>query len=359
MEELLKLNPEYTRDAKLIKKIGRKIVFKDSQSLKSCLSIISLPLFKILLRKSFYDSDELKKTYKEIIRKESNGVERMIFEILCGKTIKFKDIMLKFQFYKEFPEQRSLFIDDKAGIAFQIEDLLFRKVYFHEDTTESIEKLLYDASSVDRIFFILALKPFLFTSFISGLVFEIIREIAGAEQKSYLSKYLPIALKSLQKRDLYAFVTSEMLFSPLVEKMRIFTAVQDAINHETLSLCMLNESWNANGPVVRIYIVFLKMIEMLRLSYDFRVKLLYSWMRYFLYQGHLDMFYDLFDSMKKAKGKTEEFVFYTAMNDYLKTNEGFEKVLEASFVIKDDNQFPSISIDDIIEKYKPQDDKSK
>jgi len=352
MEEFLRFNPEFTNDARLIKKISRKIVFKDCPSLDSHLPLIRLPLFKKLLNSNFYKSDQLKSTYEEIVKKESSEIERMVFKVLCGKSVAFSDITLKFMFYKEFPQCRSLFTNDSGSVTFQIEDLLFRSVYFHEDTASSMQELVKGAPFLHRVFLILAMRSILAADFLAGAVFGIIREVGSSPAHETL-RYLPMVLKALPRREFYALVTGEMLYSPLVEKMRVLSAVEDAIDHEKLAQCMLRECFATDVPVVKVYVVFLKVAEMLRLTYDFRVRLLYSWMRHFLQQGRLDLYGDLLEKLRKAKGKTREVEFYVALQEYLERKGGFERVQRLSKGVSDDKKFSDVTVEEIIEKYKP------
>lgn len=355
MNEFLQLNPEFTHDARLIKNIARKTVFKDSPSLDDHLSLIKLPLFKKLLYNHFYKSEALKKTYEEIIQKESNGVEKMIFRLLCGQKVSFSDITLKFLFYREFPDQIHLFENTSTALTFQVEDLLFRSVYLHEDTRERVQRLVEEAPFLQKVFFIISLKAFLSPSFTKDILFAMRGDSMRSETRlkdSQFFKYWALALRSLPEREVYAVLTSDMLYSSLVEKVQVFRAVEGVINHQKLSLCLLAECFNSSMPVIKIYLVFLKVIEMFRLSYAFRLKLLYSWARYFLYEGYLDLFSDLVDKMKKVKRRDTELEFYCALDKYLREGRDLEVVRELMGVIGDSGQFSAVTTEQIAEKYK-------
>lgn len=357
MEKFLELDPEFTQDAKLLRRIRKKIVFRDAPTLDSYLFLIKLPLFKKLLCNDFYKCEELRKSYEEIIRKEANGVEQMIFQLLCKKKIGFKDIRFKFLFYKEFPEQKEYFVNENPTTMFEVQDLLFRKVYFHENVNGRIQSLVMESPFKHRIFFILAMKDILSLSFIKDTVFNIkehqslIKKEFGLKDDVFY-KYWAQALKSLPGREFYAIVTSEMLYSPFVEKIQLLRAIESSVNHQKLSLCILKECFNSELPIVKIYVVFLKIVEMLCLSYEFKLKLLYSWLRYFLYEKRIDLFFDLMENMKKRKGKDGEFEFYCTLERYLKEEVGFDDVLALASGVGDENQFSAITVGQIIEKYK-------
>ena len=82
--------------------IKRKILFKNIPDLNSYLTVFKVPLFKELIKKDFYSSKELKETYSEIIKKETNPVEKMIFKMLNRKSICFSDYKLHFLFSVTF-----------------------------------------------------------------------------------------------------------------------------------------------------------------------------------------------------------------------------------------------------------------
>lgn len=356
MNEFLDLNPKFAQDAKLLKQITRKIVFRNRPALDTYLPLIKLPLFKKLLARDFYKSTELRKVYKEIIKKESNGVEKMIFKVLCGKSITFSDVTLKFLFYKEFPEKKGFFLNEKATVMFEVEDLLFRKIYFHEDTVEHLQKMVQNSDFKLKIFLILALKGILNLSFIRDTIFNIKEAQTTIKMEMHLKdheflEYWVLLLRSLPEKEFYAIVTSEMVYSPLVEKIRLFRSVEKSVNHEKLSLFILRECLNSPLLTVKIYVVFLKLIEMMTLSYDFKIRLLYSWLRYFLYERRLDLFFGLMEKLRHVKRKDKDHQFYSAMEKYLNGEIGFEEVGLLSNEVDDRNQFSSITIKEIISKY--------
>ncbi|ELA41666.1 uncharacterized protein VICG_01299 [Vittaforma corneae ATCC 50505] len=310
MDKFLKLDAEFTQDAKVFKRIMRKIVFKDAITLDSYLSLIKLPLFKKLLYNDFYKSDELRASYEEIVRKETSGVEKMIFQLLCKRPVGFKDIKLKFLFYKEFPDQREYFVNENPTVIFEAQDLLFRQVYFHENVKGKMQNLIQKSPFKHKIFFILAMKNCLSLSFMKDVIFNIkehqslIRKEFNLKDSEFF-KYWVLALKSLPEKEFYAIVTSEMVYSPFIEKIQLLRAVEDLVSHQKLSLCILKECFNSELPIVRIYVVFLKITEMLCLAYGFKLKLLYSWLRYFLYERQIDLFFDLMGKHEEGKEKRQ------------------------------------------------------
>lgn len=346
MNEFLELNPKYEYDAKLFRKMERKVVFKDIPSLNTRLTLIKLPLFKILLYNDFYKSNELKRTYEEIIKKEykEGSVETMIFQILCGKKVHFSDITLKFLFYKEFADKKDLFVNSNTGLIFEVQDLFFKQVYLHENTLESIEKLVRGAPLQDKVFLILSLRRFLSHKFIKEIVYSI--------KQPDTIKYWAISLRSLRDREFYAIVTSEIVYSSFAEKVLILRSIEKTVNPNKLSVCILKECISSERPVVKMYVVFLKVIELMVLPHEFKVKLLYCWIRYFLYKKHIELFFDLMASMRKSRKGGDELEFYIEFEKYLKGEAEFSRIEELSQGISDENQPITITIGGILEKYR-------
>lgn len=357
MNEFLELNPEFEQNYTIIKMIENKVIFKDIQPLNTYLGILKLPLFKILLYNDFYKSKDLKRTYEEIIKNEAKEVESMIFQLICKRKIYFKDIKLKFLFYKEFPDLKDLFLNDRSTLIFEIQDLIFKKVYLHESVDSKIEHLILKAPFKLQIFLILALKNHINHTFIKDTLFDIKDNQRKTTNElkiedSVFIKNWSLGLRALSEKEFYAIVTSEIVYSSLVEKILLLKAVEEKINHEKLSICILKECQNSTKPAVKMYVVFLKIIEILRLNSNFKLKLLYSWLRYFSYNNNIDLFIDLLDNIKNKRKTDEEFEFYLGIEKYLKDEIKIEDLLELSKNVNNSSQFSSITVDQLIEKYK-------
>jgi hypothetical protein len=352
MEKFLELNPEFEKQAKLIYQIKNRMVFKEIPSLDSYLSVFKTSVCKKLVEKNFHLSDKLKETYSKIIKKESNEVEKMIFQMLSKKKIHFKEIELKFLFYKEFPGFIDLF-ESKASI----EDLLFRKVYLRCNEDEKIQQFISKSNFKSQIFYILSLHSFLNQNYIKNKLFEIkndqeiIRKHENISESDFISCWA-LALPSLTEHEYYTLVASELLYSTYSYKLIFFRSIKDAIDLKKLSIFLIKACFSNPLSLVKTYIVFLKVIELFNLNYDLKLKLLYSWLRYFIKEDHIDLFLDLMKNLKKSKKLNEEFEIYRLFEENIVGNTTNERVLSEIEMFSDQNDISEISLKMLSEKLK-------
>lgn len=348
MKKFLISNPEFIETASVLESISKRVVFKDIPSLESYLSFIKLPLFKRLSENDFYNSENLKKIYEEIIKKESNGVERMIFELLCGRKIEFDNIKMKFLFYKEFPKYIDQFTNINITVTFEMQDLLFQKVYLHMDNDDKIEKIILRSVFKNRMFYILAFSSHLSIDFIRKVILDSRSEIgaSGSSSEEQIKDWT-LGLFSLPRRECYAVIASELLYSSLIEKMLIFRTVEDLVDYEKLSVCLLQECFNSSTALNKIYVVFLKLIELFTLEYSFKLKLLYSWLRFFIKINRLDMFTSLMGEMRKAKRKDPEFEIYEQIERYFSGEVSRNELYECLQQYEEEDHLSRISKEDI------------
>lgn len=345
MERLLRLNPEFTEDAKFLEKIRKKVVFKGMGGLDGYLTVIKLGTLKKLLSRDFYGSERLRKVYKQIIESESSGPEKMIFKILSGEKVQFSDIRLKFLFYKEFPEKRSLFVNDSNDPNFEVADLLFRKVYLHEDTSYRLQELIASHPVPSVVFYFISLGDILDCNYIRNTLSSM-KSTAGEDCLNYWA----LGLTCLPEKEFYTTLSSELMYSTFIDKIKIYRCVEDLADTERLCVCLLEECMKNALLIGKMYATFLKLIEMFDLSYQFKLKLLYSWMRYFLHEGHVELFFELLKNVKKARKLDEEIGFYEAMGMLLRGQTDMVHVKDIATTLKDEG-IVRYSFDEIISKY--------
>lgn len=347
MKKFLILSPEFIETAGILERISKHILFKDMPGLDSYLSFIKLPLFKTLSENEFYNSDEIKKTYEEIIRKESNGVEKMIFEMLCGREIQFDDIKLKSLFYKEFPKYIDQFTNRNITATFEMQDLLFQKVYLHMDKDREIEENILKSLFKNRMFYLLAFSQHLRVDFVRKVLFESRSKIETTDEEQI--SIWTLGLFSLPKNECYLNIASELLHSSLVEKMLVFRTVEDLVDHQKLSICLLMECFSSSMAVNKMYVVFLKLIEVFTLKYSFKLKLLYSWLRFFIKINKWDMFVNLTGDIRKAKRKDDEFELYDRIERYIHKKISSDELYEYLRHYEETDHISKITKNDIIQ----------
>lgn len=367
MESFLELNPEFQEEYVLLEKIRRKTVFKHIQSLESHLSSgIKLEVLKKLFHKDFYHSSRLKKAYKLILTEESSDVERLIFKILCDEKVYFSDIRLKFVFYKEFIEKRHLFHDantvqepfERKNIIFiseklkknsyEIQDLIFRKVYLNENVQKELQERLKILMPRRKIFYLLALNEFLDKNFVKNMLFS----CKSQEDSEIDLKCWSIGLTALGEDDFYKVLSSELLNATFIDKVKIYRGIYDLIEIEVLLKYLLLETTKNALVIEKMYVSFLKLLELFQMNYFLKIKSLYALMRYFLYEKRIDLFTALFQNIKNATQLDEEIHFYKAMEDFLAEKRSLDYVKKIASKIKDTDNGLSYSFEDIIKKYK-------
>lgn len=346
MEKFLALNPEFKKQADVLFQIRKRIIFKQIPELDSYLTVFKVPLFRKLIEKDFYSSNTLKETYVKIIKKETNEVEKMIFKMLCRKEVHFTDYKLHFLFYKEFPGFIDLFTSDGS---YEMEDLLFKKVYLHSNVNDKIQKKIEGSPYKMQIFYILALHTFLDHNFIKNRLLEIkndqeaIKNNENISESDFIHCWV-LALRCLPSKEFYTLSASELLYSPYLDKINFYRGLQGFCNPEKLSIFMIRACFSNPLSIVKTYIVFLKVIELFNLKYDFKLKLLYCWLRFFIVENQLDLFTDLLENLKKSKKLDSEYEIYVAFEDYFKNKIGFGELNLKIDGFEDCNDISEISL---------------
>ena len=354
MEKFLKHNPQFIKQAETLQQIKKKVLFKNISDLNSYLTVFKVPLFKELIKKDFYSSKELKETYSKIVKKENNDVEKMIFQLLRNKEIHFKNFELHAVFYKEFPEFIHLFIADGT---YEMEDYLFKKIYLRIDVDDLIQRKIEKSPFIEQIFFIVLLHSQLNHNFIKNRLLDIKNEqkvIMAKEEISEIDfiKNWIIGLRCLPSEEFYTISASELLYSPYLDKINFYRGLADFVNNEKLSIFMLKTCFSNPLSVVKTYIVFLKLIELFNLRYEFKLKLLYSWLRFFILENYLDLFYDLMKNLKKSKKLDDEFDIYLQIEKFLLGFISYDKLKLIIDKFNDTENISGIKIDQICEKLK-------
>jgi len=367
MDRFLALHPEFTEEFKFLQKIKKKTIFKYIPSLESYLENgLRLDVLKKLFSKDFYNSDRLRKAYKVILNEESSGVEKMIFKILCGEKVYFSDIRIKFVFYKEFLEKKELFLSsnivhetykksgdafatDKAKkAAFDIQDLVFRKVYLNEDPRIQLQDALSSLQITQKIFYFIVLNEFLDKKFIKNLLYSF-KDLNTAGTKNI--EYWILGLSSLGEEEFYTALSSELLNSNFIDKVRIYRTIQDMVDFEALCRYLLKETVRNTLVLEKMYLSLLKLIELFELDYTNKLKILYALMRYFLYEKRNDLFLNLLKNLKKAKKHDDEFRFYEAMDAYFSNTLSLANVKNIATSINDSGHGLSYGLDEILKRY--------
>lgn len=353
MDKFLELEPAFSKDAEVFEIIRKRIVFKRIESLESSLTLVKLPLFKQLLESKFFNSLEIKKKYEEAVEREANETEKMIFQLICGEKVSFTDIKLKFLFYKVFPEHKDLFHNKSDSAVFILQDLLFRKVYLHEDVNLKMQELVGNSQFKQKVFYILALQSYLEYEFLKNTIFKLKNTQLLIKQDLFLTdaefeRYWGLALCALPTSDFYAIITSELVYSPFVDKIRIFRATEDLVDQKKLVICVMKECFSNGISTLKFYIVFLKILEIVTIPYEFKLKLFYSWLRYFLWKQRVDLFFDLMKSIKKTKKYDEEFEFYICIERCLQGDASLEELHNLSKKIVNDEDIAQVSIEDVM-----------
>ena len=224
MEKFLERNPKFKEQAETLQMIKRKVLFKKIPDLNSYLSVFKVPLFKSLIKKDFYSSKKLKETYSKIVKKETNPVEKMIFQMLNNKEVCFKDLKIHFLFYKEFPEYLRLFCSDGS---YEMEDLLFKKVYLQFDIDDQIQRKIEKSQSLDQIFYIVCLHSLLDHNFVKNRLLglkndnEKIRFNEGISEVDFLHNWI-VGIRCLPSNEFYSICASELLYSSYIDKITFF-----------------------------------------------------------------------------------------------------------------------------------------
>ena len=115
---------------------------------------------------------------------------------------------------------------------------------------------------------------------------------------------------------------------------------------------MLNACLSNPLSIIKTYIVFLKVLELFNLKYDFKLKLLYSWLRFFLIENHLDLFIDLLRNLKKSKKLDDEVQLYLNIEKFMNRELSFEDLAGYIQNFEDPNSISNIQATQLLDKMK-------
>lgn len=326
MEKFLKLNSEFLEEYNFLQKIINKIVFKTINPLETHLSSIKLDVFKALISKDFYNSEKLKKTYREIIKEEANEVEKMIFKLVLNEKLGFNDINLKFLFYKNFPSKKHLFYNINTDFRFEIADLIFNFVYFKsenksEEIISKLQNIIKDLPMQAMIFYFLVFKDIIDILFVKNILLSV--------KQTYFLEYWILGLTCFPEPEFYKILSSELLNADFVKKVRIYRVIENFIDQTLLFDNLLKEAMKNILTVKKMYINFLNLLELFKLNFDYKMKYLCYWMRYFIYNKFYDDFEDLLHRIEKFDLNKElhnDIKFFQFIKTYLNKDLSYEEL---------------------------------
>lgn len=348
METYLKENPQFLETAALMEKIRDKTILSEIKSIEGHLVVIDMNTIRALIEYNrTHKSTEMRTALRKIAEKESEGVESMIYRMLSHKPIEFEDFNLKLAFYKEFGEFRKLFRNKKENAKFIMGDLLFRKINYNEDINEEVQILIDQMEILDKIFYFM-----IFGRYFDGkYIVEFSRSLQELQPSDLFLKYRIMALSQLSEDDYYSHVAPILLYSSDAQKIKILRFFDDQFDYQKLSLALMDACFSSKMGIDKVYTIYLRLMELFSLKYKFRLKILYSWMRYFLKEGFIDLFCDLADRMRNAKHIGNEYEFYKVFYSVLKKQASMDELYQMLDDVEDRNECARHSLREILKIY--------
>jgi len=214
LQNFVKRNPEFTERVRIFLKIYRNEFKYAPEAVDKHMKLISLPSFQLLMKSDFFSSTKLRHKFQELVKFNTQGIERKIFKIFSKKKVYFDAIDEKIMFYQVLGEYRRLFlnsdykdtmdvvdtmdnvdnvnrdnvdnvnvdnrnnnIDGNENLDFIAADYLYRLMYLNEKIEielflDTSIDLFLDFSGKNKLFYVLIFSDHLGTDYIHRLINE-------------------------------------------------------------------------------------------------------------------------------------------------------------------------------------------
>lgn len=347
MDTFLREHPDYSREAAFLAKIKDKEIYAEVGRVDDHVTLIAVRALKKLARCEAYKSRAMRSALRKIAAREATGVEKLVYLLISGQVAEFDDIRTKILFYKEFWSFRKFFRNKTDSHSFIMAELLYLRVYFNKDTSRRVMSRLEQMSPLDRLFYFLVFSEYLDREYILGL--------SKAIDTMYLANtqvdYKVVVLSALSEDDFYASVSSYLLYAAPVEKIRIMRNLGGSVDFRRLVLVMLDECFSSKLAINKIYAEYLRLVGLFGLEHKFRLKLLYSWMRYFLVEGLLEQFRELAEKIGKTQSQDDEFEFYRQFVGFIDGKLSLQRIKARFEDFSDTNDCARHSFKQILDAY--------
>ncbi|KAI5149192.1 hypothetical protein ENBRE01_0753 [Enteropsectra breve] len=349
MEMILKIYPQFKARAELFKRIETGAILENIPGIDSFLDVIKIETLKKLLKTKFHNSPELKDAIKHVSKYETQGIERMVYRVLGNKEVGFDDLQTKIMFYRALPEFAHLLINKAQDKEMQYADKYYKILYMNDKIEDSFYQQLEELHIDERAFYFTIFGKYHSVAKIHQFSNSITKDF---EINSKIGLKLAI-LKLLTDQEFYPILSSYMLFLSNEKRIAIIRAVDGTVDYHSLAQAMLDECFSAKPSAInKLYIVFLKVIELFTLEYSFKLNLLYAWLRFFLYTHREEEFRVLYENISKAKDHGSEFLLHTEFYKLMQWDASVCEIEALAKKIELTNSVAQISFDEIFDQYR-------
>lgn len=249
-------------------------------------------------------------------------------------------------FYREFWSFRKFFRDSHRTARFAMAELLYLRVYFGRDTTRRVVARLSKMEFPDRMFYFLVFGEYLGREYVLGFA-------KSMDAMSHTqADYRVMALSTLPEDDAHRAISSYLLYAAPAEKIRIMRGLDGIVDLRRLVLAMLDECFSSRLAIGRVYAEHLRLMNLFDLERGFKIRVLYSWMRYFLVQGLLEHFYELVDRMEDTLMGDDEFEFYRQFSEFTRGRLDLQSIWANFRDFDDTNDCARHTLAEIIDAYR-------
>lgn len=342
MNAFLEEYPQYKKTAVLLEKIRSRSIDSELGSLEGCTGAVTVENLRDFAATKYFQQPIVRRALQGIADSEPSGPKKMVYQLLAGQQIKTGDIRTKMLFCREFPSFTSYFVGQEGNEEFKMADLLFRRIYYREDVSECAAAELDRMEAPQRLFYFMALADCLNK--------EYIKAFAEGLDGIY-ARYRYPALSYLSRAEYYGILATQLLYASPADKIKMVRGLGNTVDYEELAAALLDECFSTRIAIETVYAQFLGLITIFGLSYRYRLKLIYAWLRYFLKERLFEEFEALLLRTSAAPRLDDEYRFYEGFARYLRGEVGLDAVRQISEQLEDTNGCAKHGLGDIIDVY--------
>ncbi|KAI5169340.1 hypothetical protein PAEPH01_0629 [Pancytospora epiphaga] len=348
MDIFLQMHPEYGKRAELLEKVRNKNIYEHLGNIKEHCNVVDIEgLEELIAEGKPTDREVIRKIVKKMAKTEPEGMEKMVYRILSGRPVIFHDIMTKIMFYKEFWKMRRYFRNGTIDSFYIMAELLYLRVYKHKEVSTYVIKNILRLPFLDKVFYFMVFADLIKEEAVA----DIIREIGSGGVNDPRIDYKLIAISCIPENLRFKPLAAYIIYSTPVEKLKVVLKLANRLDMKKLAIEMLRECFSSTLGIDIFYLKYLHTIYKLPLNREFRIKLLYAWMRYFLLQKMTGYFKLLLERVKMMKEGDEELHLYELFDEFLDGKRPLETVVDYAKIFKDDNSCALHSIEQMVNGY--------
>lgn len=344
MERFLEIVPKFSEEAKRFRKVRETHGFGH---LDAHLDLMKVADYKELIKAGVFDSENMCYALRHAQPDETVPFKQNIYRLLGGLPVKFTDFPTKMMFYNSFGEYRHLFVNNTRDPSFLLLDLYASSALYGDNNSDKILKLILNLKIIKRLFYCLAMRFVMNHNHIEQVIASIPIHVCTDNELACLL----ILISKLEKEKGHKLLSTLITYLPSTDKTKIVYLLDSHFDFILLSQLVTNE-WLGHGDTSESgFVEFINLVKLLKLPRAEYLKIIFAWIRLFLFNKEDKRFFEAFRAIKMADPNDKEFAIYKAFADFLNNNSETNNLEAATITYKESNKYAIHSIELLLNLY--------